>query len=93
VRTLSARDLAAAIKDTVEHDPSSRYSPYRRAMAMVAGYADRESKRMKPEKRKKLAETKRELREMFGHAPTTYGRGGPGKKRAKRPTKSRRTSR
>src|SRR4051794_84061 len=63
VLRMNARDLAVAVKDAAERE-AARHSPYRRAMAMLTAYADRESKTMKPEMRKKLADAKRELRDM-----------------------------
>jgi len=92
VLRLPARDLARAVKDAAEREPG-RFSAYRRAMSMLAGYADRESKTMKPEMRKKLADAKRELRDMFGQPQTSLGKGGPGEERHKPKVKSRRTRR
>lgn len=92
VLRLSARDLAAAVKDAAERE-IARHTAYRRAMGMLAAYADRESKTMKPEMRKKIADAKRELRDLFGQPQTTKGGGGPGKERHKGKVKSRRTKR
>ncbi len=93
IKHLDARGLAAAVKDAAEREPESRFTPYRRAMSMLADHANRESKSMKPEVRKKLADAKRELREMFDRPQTSYGKGGPGKVRHKAKAKSRRTPR
>lgn len=92
VLQLDAHDLARAVKDAAERE-HARFTPYRRAMSMLAGYADRESKTMKPEMRKKLADAKRELRDMFGQPQTSLGKGGPGEVRHKGKAKSRRTRR
>lgn len=89
---LNAHDLAVAVKDAAEREVA-RFSAYRRAMAMLTGFADRESKTMKPEMRKKLADAKRELRDMFGQPQTSLGKGGPGQVRHKAKAKSRRTRR
>jgi hypothetical protein len=62
-------------------------------MGMLTDYADRESKTMKPEMRKKLADAKRVLRDMYGQPQTTKGAGGPGTERHKGRAKSRRTPR
>jgi hypothetical protein len=93
VLQLNARDLATAVRDAAEHEEARRFTTYRRAMAMLTAYADRESKKMKPEMRKKLADAKRELRDMYGQPQTSYGKGGPGTERHKAKAKSRRTSR
>lgn len=90
---LKARDLASAVKASVEREPPGNMTSYRRAMSLISAYADRESKTMKPETRKKLADAKRELREMFGRPQTSYGEGGPGKKNEKPKAKSRRNPR
>jgi hypothetical protein len=92
VLRLNARDLAAAVRDAAERE-IARQSAYRRAMSMLTAYADRESKTMKPEMRKKIADAKRELRDMFGQPQTSLGKGGPGKERHKPKAKSRRTTR
>lgn len=93
MKHLSAHDLAVAVKDAVEREAPRGLTAYRRAMSVIAGYADRESKTMKPEVRKKLADAKHELRELFGYPQTSYGRGGPGMERHKPKAKSRRTPR
>jgi uncharacterized protein DUF3175 len=93
IQHLSARQLAEAVKDSVEREPPTQATQYRRAMSVIADYADRESKRMKPEVRKKLADAKRELRDLYDLPQTSYGKGGPGKERHKPKAKSRRTPR
>ncbi len=93
VNRLSARALAAAVKDAAEREPRGRYTPYRRAMSIITAYANRESKTMKPETRKKLADAKRELRDLFDQPQTSYSQGAPGKERHKAKAKSRRNPR
>jgi hypothetical protein len=93
IQRLSARQLAEAVKDAVEHKPPGPFTHYRQAMSVIANYADRESKRMKPETRKKLADAKRDLRDLYELPQTSYGKGGPGAKRHKPKAKSRRSPR
>lgn len=93
VQHISARELAAAVKDAAEREPSARATAYRRAMSILVDYADRESKKVRPETRKKVADAKRELRDMFDQPQTSYGQGGPGRERHKPKVKSRRSPR
>src|SRR5262245_25723984 len=88
VLQLNARDLAAAVRDAAEREEARRLTTYRRARGMLTDYADGESKTMNPEMRKKLAEAKRELRDMYGQPQTSKGAGGPGTERHKPKAKS-----
>lgn len=89
----SPRAIAAAVKRVAEGQGEAYGTSYRTAMAAISSYANRNSKSMMPERRKKLELAKDELRTMFDRPQNSKGEGGPGKKRAKAKAKSRRNPR
>ena len=83
-------EIAAAVKRDAERETQSAATPYRTAMTTLAAYANRHSKSMLPERRKKLAQAKDELRALFDRPHEGKGVGGPGKKKARPKARSRR---
>lgn len=86
----SPKEIAAAVKDVAEREAETYGTAYRAAMTTITAFADRNSKTMLPERRRKLAQAKDELRVLFDRPQNSKGAGGPGKKRSKAKAKSRR---
>lgn len=74
-------------------DESGYGTSYRTAMSTISAFANANSKSMLPERRKKLAAAKDELRELYGRPQNSKGARDPGQKNEKPKAKSRRNPR
>lgn len=60
------KKIAKSLKKSVEESLNRKGTPYQSAMSMLNFYINRAGKNLKPERRKILEQTKKELKLLFG---------------------------
>jgi stress response protein SCP2 len=62
------KKIAVSLKRSAEHSKRRKAEPYRSALSMLVFYMNRAGKNLPAARRRKLQQTKGELRKLFGRA-------------------------
>jgi hypothetical protein len=71
----SARQVALSLKRSADRSSRRKSAPFRSAMSMLNFHINRAGRKLPPERKRTLAQAKKELRDLYGRT------GGPSAKR------------
>lgn len=62
--------IALSLQQSAEHSTRRKAEPFRSAMSMLVFYINRAGRKLDPQQKAILEQAKKELRKLYGRAPT-----------------------